>query len=175
MWIHKTGRVPGMHLLGCLMILRIQVGKLPFGTQCMFVLLPCFIILEILVSLSAHSIIPDTTAWWAWGASCTCLLCLLLIFQSSQGYDVMMEISKNNHTVHMILENFTYIPCMPSKNKKIHPVEQKRVWNWFSIFLLQRALFRAARFTCQPSHSNIDKRMFTSRPDHINPRAKCWI
>jgi hypothetical protein len=75
----------------------------------------------------------------------------------------------------MILENFTYIPCMPSKNKKIHPVEQKKGLKLNLDFLLQRALFRAARFTCQPSHSNIDKRVFTSRHDHINPRAKCWI
>jgi hypothetical protein len=38
-----------------------------------------------------------------------------LIFQCSQGYDVMMEMAKNNHTVHMILENMTATPaCLPS-------------------------------------------------------------
>jgi hypothetical protein len=36
------------------MLLRIPGGKLPFGVQCKFVFLPCFMIHEILLSLSAQ-------------------------------------------------------------------------------------------------------------------------
>jgi hypothetical protein len=45
------------------------------------------------------------------------LALFLLIFQSSQGYDVMMEMAKNNHTVHMILENMT-ATLLPALTKK---------------------------------------------------------
>ena len=58
------------------------------------------------LSLPAHSLLPDAMAWWTSAASCTCLQRNLLVFeQYSQGYDVMMEVVKNNRTVHMILEN----------------------------------------------------------------------
>jgi hypothetical protein len=50
------------------------------------------------------------------------LALFLLIFQSSQGYDVMMEMAKNNHTVHMILENMT-ATLLPALTKK------KTQWN----------------------------------------------
>jgi hypothetical protein len=60
--IHVNPFINSMDLLGCLMLLRIQGGKMPFGVQCKFVFLPCFMIHEILLSLSAHSLISDATA-----------------------------------------------------------------------------------------------------------------
>jgi hypothetical protein len=99
------------------------------------------------------------------------LALFLLIFQCSQGYDVMMEMAKNNHTVHMILENMTATPaCLPS-HTRTHTQNPKGTEN--GLKKPNPELLVATVFPCSSvrlpttSHSNIDKRVFTWRLDHI--------